>query len=294
VEASTQDIAPTGTASYRFGARMFNGIYWASYDSIYAFFQNEPVDILDGKWKKEYQEILELANFDPATDIIGAYNPYTNEVWWWFKLSDETGYTDRIFIYNIDYKHWKKYTYYQTSPTPTPTEFIKGFAQSNEGMLYWWMDDNIIYTQEPEGTGNKQDYTSGTPRDITFFYEQYINHGNTNIIKTLDRIDLIYDITPYETGGKYSRIDAYIEVKANAAETSILSSSDLITLQTNVTAAIAGKLYKKRLPIKLRIPNNFIKLKFSSDTSTDSNIKQLKLLQLTINSKISRGTLTKN
>lgn len=292
VEASTQDIAPTGTASYRFGARMFNGIYWASYDSIYAFFQNEPVDILDGKWKKEYQEILELTNFDPETDIIGAYNPYMNEVWFWFKLSDETGYTDRIYVYNIDYKHWKKYTYFQTSPNPT--EFIKGFAQSNEGMLYWWMDDNIIYTQEPEGTGNKQDYTSGTPKDITFFYEQYINHGNTNIIKTLDRIDLIYDITPYETGGKYSRVDAYIEVKANAAETSILSSSDLITLQTNVTAAIAGKLYKKRIPIKLRIPNNFIKLKFSSDTSTDSNIKQLKLLQLTINSKISRGTLTKN
>lgn len=292
VEASTQDIAPVGTASHRFGARMFNGIYWASYDSIYAFFQNEPIDILDGKWKKEYQEILELTNFDPETDIIGAYNPYMNEVWFWFKLSDETGYTDRIYVYNIDYKHWKKYTYFQTSPAPT--EFIKGFAQSNEGMLYWWMDDNIIYTQEPEGTGNKQDYTSGTPGDITFFYEQYINHGNTNIIKTLDRIDLIYDVTPYETGGKYSRVDAYIEIKANAAETSILSSSDLITLQTNVTAAIAGKLYKKRIPIKLRIPNNFIKLKFSSDTSTDSNIKQLKLLQLTINSKISRGTLTKN
>jgi hypothetical protein len=271
---------------------MFNGIYWASYDSIYAFFQNEPIDILEGKWKKEYQEILELTNFDPETDIIGAYNPYMNEVWFWFKLSDESGYTDRIYVYNIDYKHWKKYTYFQTSPNPT--EFIKGFAQSNEGMLYWWMDDNIIYTQEPEGTGNKQDYTSGTPKDITFFYEQYINHGNTNIIKTLDRIDLIYDITPYETGGKYSRVDAYIEVKANAAETSILSSSDLITLQTNVTAAIAGKLYKKRIPIKLRIPNNYIKLKFSSDTTTDTYIEQLKLLQLTVNSKISRGTLTKN
>ncbi len=300
VEASTQDIAPTGTVSHRFGARMFNGIYWASYDSIYAFFQNEPVDLLEGKWKKEYQELLELTNFDPETDIIGAYNPYTNEVWWWFKLSDSTGYDDCIYIYNIDYKHWKKYSYYQTTP-PAATEFIKGFAQSNEGMLYWWRDDNIIYTQEPEGTENMKDYTSGTSKDITFFYEQYINHGNSNIIKTLDRIDLLYDVEPEESGTPltYTSVKAYIEVKANIAETVILNRdvttpSGLFSLQTNVAVANANKLYKRRIPMRLRIPNNFIKLKFSSEDTTDSYIKQLKLLQLTINSKISRGTLTKN
>jgi hypothetical protein len=52
------------------------------------------------------------------------------------------------------------------------------------------MDDNRIYTQEPEGQAISKT-TQANTEDITFFYEQYINHGNTNIIKTLDRIDLI-------------------------------------------------------------------------------------------------------
>lgn len=258
VGATVMDNADIGTASREFGAKQFKGIYWANSKTIYGFFGNEPLDLLENRWKMEYNTYTTAQK----ENIIAGYNPEKGEVWFLLKTTNKSD----IFIFNIAGKHWKKYKF-----NDVPTKFY----YSRDGRIMW-TDGNKIFKMDGDNDGKTKDkeVLVDSAVAINFFIEKYINHKTPTFWKIPIGFKIAYEVSNKSTTSS----SILVEVKDFKSNT-ILSS----------TFALTGDMIKKSYP--KRTHTIWYKMKISDDNTTNGNIKILKINAIQNNALLTIGKI---
>lgn len=300
VRAIFTDKAPLGTADYKYSASQFSGVFFASYDSIYGFFNNEPVDLLYGRWRKTYRALSTATK----QGIVGGYYPNRKEVW--FNINNV------IYVFSLERKHWKKYT------------LVAGDTQSNiyydeQGQIIW--HNNSLFFRlaadwEDRITGNTYKDKGTTP--IPFYLKKKLNHGNVDMLKIPHRLSMFYEIltteidSPVEnatiqfdseglTGVESEPFDLNTEeidggghnsgkilLKVSSAEHTNDIYNDTIELVDKITF---------RQGYKIRKMCDYYTVELLTDealaNTTWQNIIYFKINQLSLKAKLTAGTLSK-
>ncbi|NOS83946.1 MAG: hypothetical protein HOP31_02300 [Ignavibacteria bacterium] len=241
-----------GTASEEFGAIEFNGVFWNNYDTIWGFFDNEPKDLLKGHWAEEYKMLSDSVK----ENCITKFYPNRREVFFYLN--------SKIYIYKIDYKQWKIYSY---------NAAINNFVSSVNGELLFH-STNKIYTTEPVGTTQFLDEGSIA---YDFSFAQYLSGGTGIINKIANRLDLMYEMVTQVVLGEFTDGKINIELTGNESSTGNLHNKNWllsgkfkksITFRNNSS----GQYARKRV--------NYVKLKVSSENTTKANIKKFVLKEM--------------
>jgi hypothetical protein len=163
---------------------LFEGIYYATPNTINGIKQNKPVDLLTivdengneiaSRWGKEYKELQNKEG------IRAGYRGSTSDVYFWIPE------LNRIMVWNIPGQHWKIYNFPDQGN-------IKYFVQEQDGELYFHTDKKIYKTEEL-GTTKTDDNESADPVEIDIYLKGTINHGNSQVMKVLDGFEITYDI----------------------------------------------------------------------------------------------------
>jgi hypothetical protein len=269
------DNSPLGTTSYEFGKLNFGGVFWAGYETIYGFFDNEPIDLLRGRWRKEYREISKSDK-----ELVSAeYYPNMKDVW--FNIPG-TGY---IFIFSVENKYWKKYLFLDL---PEYNIYYDSLGQ------IMWHDATTIRRMKADWdditTGNNyKDNASGTQASIPFLIKKKLNFGDVNFFKLFHKIDLYYNVETTQSGDVNN--EAKIAVKLtdnNSPNGNVLNS--IHSIQSSGTSE-----FKKRIPVAKRISANYFTVELSSESGTLNNIVSLKINETVYSAKnTGRGLSSKN
>ena len=170
VRASYTENAGYGTASWEFGAKEFNGVFFKNDDSVYYIMNNKPVDLLYGIWKKYYQSL------NKSGSVIGYY-PKRNEIWIMLNVSENPLSQEfLIFIFSLASKNWKIY------------QFL------NNPLMFHHFNDGTIFFSDQESNVfefNHQDLKAVDCTDINIPISfQFITNFNSLFkYKTLDKYE---------------------------------------------------------------------------------------------------------
>lgn len=241
-----------GTASEEFGAIEFNGVFWNNYDTIWGFFNNEPKDLLKGHWAEEYK----MLSNSVKENCITKFYPNRREVFFYLN--------SKIYIYKIDYKQWKIYSYNAS---------INNFVSSVNGELLFH-DTNKIFTTEAVGTAQYLDEGSIA---YDFSYAQYLSGGTGIINKIANRLDMMYEMVTKVVLGEFTDGKINIELTGNENGAGNLHDKDWLLsgiFKKSITFRndASGNYARKRV--------NYVKLKVSSESSTKANIKKFVLKEM--------------
>lgn len=248
----------------------FAGLYYINNSTIYRFLDNAPEDLLVNRWKDEFQAIPEA---DKRNAIVG-YMPYNKEVF--FSIGDT------IYIWNIIYENWKKYTF-----RDVPTYISSAIS----GQLYF-TDGTNIYAQEIIGTTLINDETSDQVNaGIGFKLKKRLTHGSTIANKIPDRVDFTFEMDSESN----DIADLEIKIGKNGSNNNILDS-----LVINMTDEINTELEGKK-SVVLGAANNSVRARANYyDVTMEyvppgdaSPLKFFKLKELLINAKKGLRLLTK-
>ena len=246
---------------------LFKGVYFASEKSIYEIRDNKPVDLLmydDGvtpRWRTEYQEIAD------KTAIRAGYRANTKDVY--FSIPE----LGEIRVWNIPGNHWKSYTF---------PDAVKYFMSDVDGEVMF-NTGNKIYKTEKVGTEMTMD--KGTER-IDFEFSQWLNHGNSQLMKVLDGFEFTYDLEGVDTVKLHLKVEAADDRVASGLSTVF---DEDITIRG---AGEAGKFYERRgYPSRER--GQWYKVTVSSTADTAERAATLKLLMLKLKALFTRGNVTR-
>lgn len=161
----------------------FKGTFFAGPLSIYGFYDNHPVNLLQEedetgnvtfrRWQREYQGIQDKSS------IRFGYRASTKDVYVWIPEFNE------IRIWNIPGQHWKKYIFPDQS-------LILNFVAEKDGELYF-NTATKIYKTEPQNTTKSDDKESEIPVPFDINLKKIVNWGNSQTMKVLDSVEISYD-----------------------------------------------------------------------------------------------------
>jgi len=262
--AVTEEKAPMGTASQEVGARQFGGVYWISPKGIFMFRDNEPVNILKGRWLNQY---MTISNSNKQNAKAG-YLPGKKEVF--FVIGND------IWVWSLLYEHWKIYSF-----TSVPVHFVS----ARNGELLFAGTNKIFTTNPPETTEHLDEGSIG----FDFYLAQYVSGGTAVKNKIIHSIDLIYNMITTVVLGEFTDGKVKVEVTGNESSTGNLHSRDWLLsgkfkkglmLRNNA----AGEYSRKRV--------NYAKIKISSENTTKANIRKFLIREILVMLKIggSKGT----
>lgn len=124
----------------------FGGIYWISKDGIYAFKNNNVVEITEGYFNRKEYRLLSEAD---KAKIKLCYKPSSNEIICYLD-------NDRIWVYEINYNRWKKYVY------PEAINSIRTKLQTAKDGEIYISGDNMIAKTEKVGSIRYKDLQDET------------------------------------------------------------------------------------------------------------------------------------
>ena len=227
----------------------------AGQNSIYLLANNQPMDILEGKWREEYRALSD--NIKAA--IVGGYYRARREIFYVINGKE--------YIFNMDKLHWKKYTYEDVPLTLYPEKYGE--------ML--WHDTDKIYKTEPTGTAQWMD--KGTD-GIDFFYKQALNNGTAGYHKILKKID----ISTMSIVKDDNNVDTVIYIKAGKNS---LTDPNILNYEFYIVAdqATINKLTKKR--------SNYYYFQLGNTITGADNIKTIRFNEIILRSKLVRRKLQK-
>lgn len=257
VSAVAVENAPIGTASRQFGARQFKGLYWVNSNTIYGFEGNQPVNLLENRWQKEYNTYTD----GQKSNIKAGYNPEKDEIW--FMVEKRDGFD--IFIYKIFYKHWKKYS---IDTADKPVKFY--FGQDKRMM---WANSSTIFKMEKDNTTKTIDKQSATGVPIKFFIDKFLCHSSPLTWKIPDGFTIAYDIT-----ATTNQTVAVTVVIKDHVDNEVLNKTYTLTGRSNLQIE---QVIPKRVHAK------YYRFKMSDDNATQSNI-----IDLRINAVLNKALLT--
>jgi hypothetical protein len=246
VSASFIDSSLQGTASWEVGARDFGGVYFASQDSIYSFYKNQMIDLLEGRNKIEYKNLSD--NIKSA--IFAGYYPNTKEIY--FKINSN------IHIFNLSANHWKIHSYSATA---------KDFNYVETGQLIF-NDLTKIYILEKEGSTAYLD--EGTLK-ISYKWVKVLNFNDNSIHKIPAGIDFTnYELVPVQNGGE----DLLCDIKINIG--SALNTTDILTNK------VVNLNSKSKFTINTKIKKRCNFFVVTIENSTNNNFKRIKFNEIII------------
>lgn len=234
----------------------FAGIYWVSPSgSIYRFLDKYPEDLLFGYWRDEFQAISET---DRAAAKMG-FLPRTREV---FVIIAST-----IYIWNIEYEHWKKYEYGDVPAYYSAA--ISGELNFSTARYLFGTENALSTVWKDKGSVN-----------IPFSFKMVIDDGIKSENKIPDRIDINYNITPVITDGEpeQSQINVKVTADDKAAGSIMDTSFDLYS------GGVTKK--KKVLTCRKRGRTNKFSVEVSSVSANEGNIKRFEINEFGVNAKI--------
>jgi len=234
----------------------FAGIYWVSPSgSIYRFLDKYPEDLLFNYWRDEFQAISET---DRAAAKMG-FLPRTREV---FVIIAST-----IYIWNIEYEHWKKYAYGDVPAYYSAA--ISGELNFSTARYLFGTENALSTVWKDKGSVN-----------IPFSFKMVIDEGIKSENKIPDRIDINYNITPVITDGE--PLQSQINVKVTADDKAAGSIMD-----TSFNLYSGGVTKKKKvLTCTKRARTNKFSVEVSSVAANEGNIKRFEINEFGVNAKI--------
>jgi hypothetical protein len=254
----------------------FSGVYWLGYETIWGFFGNEPVDLLepvkgDKRWKKEYEKL----STSVRGNCVSGYLPNMQDVFFYLN--------SKIYIYSFPAKHWKIYNY---GDAPL------GFISELQGELYFWTA-SVVYKTEPKTTSLGRDKNSV---DITFGWDWYMTHGSPAMLKIPHLLDLFYSILTTQTLGEYNAAKINIKISEKATSDVLNKDFTLRDAATNLTSDKKRQLIGHTDVTKagMRKPWNYYKVAIASDSTTDENIITFEVNRIELTAKLRPGTVSKN
>jgi hypothetical protein len=234
----------------------FAGIYWVSPSgSIYRFLDKYPEDLLFNYWRDEFQAISET---DRAAAKMG-FLPRTREV---FVIIAST-----IYIWNIEYEHWKKYAYGDVPAYYSAA--ISGELNFSTARYLFGTENALSTVWKDKGSVN-----------IPFSFKMVIDEGIKSENKIPDRIDINYNITPVLESGE--PLQSQINVKVTADDKAAGSIMD-----TSFNLYVNGVSPKKKvLTCTKRARTNKFSVEVSSVAANEGNIKRFEINEFGVNAKI--------
>lgn len=246
---------------------LFEGIYFASPITIGMMKNNKLIDLLmyddevRSKWQTEYQEIEDKAA------IRAGYRSNTQDVY--FSIPE----LNQIRVWNIAGKHWKIYQF---------PDAVKYFVQDRDGELLFHTDTKI-YKTEKLGTTLTKD--KGTER-IDFEFSQYVNHGNSQLMKVFDGFDMTYELEGTDTVKLHLKVEAADQRVPDGLNTIF---DDDITIRDDSHPA---QFYDRRgYPVRDR--GQWAKVTVSSTEDTAEYASTFRLLMLKLKAFFTRGNITR-
>ena len=248
---------------------LFRGIYFAGEYAIYEFKENrvKPITyeedengrMILNRWRTEYEELTQKSL------IRAGYRSSTQDVY--FSIPE----LGQIRVWNRGGHHWKIYEFPDT---------VKYFVQEQDGELFFHTA-NKIYKTEAVGTSVIKD--KGTEK-IEWNFSQYLNHGNSQLMKILDGFEFTYELEGTSTTKVHLKVEA-ADDRVALGLTTVFDED--ITVRS---ASEAGKFYEKRgYPNRDR--GQWYKFTMSSTADTESGT--FRLLMLKLNALFMRGSLTR-
>lgn len=234
----------------------FAGIYWVSPSgSIYRFLDKYPEDLLFGYWRDEFQAISET---DRAAAKMG-FLPRTREV---FVIIAST-----IYIWNIEYEHWKKYAY---------GDVPAYYSAAISGELNFSTARYLFGTENASSTVWKDKGSVNIP----FSFKMVIDDGSKSENKIPDRIDINYNITPVITDGEPEQSQINVKVTADDKAAGSIMDTSFNLYSGGVTKK------KKVLTCRKRGRTNKFSVEVSSVSANEGNIKRFEINEFGVNAKI--------
>lgn len=241
--------------SARLGAEI-QGVFWSGYDSKYFFVNNEISDLLENRWRDEYQALSTVIK----EAITAGYYKSRNEVF--FVINGKS------YIWCLYKNNWKIYTYGDVPLT---------FNTDPSGELLFNIS-NKLYITEKVGTTQWKD--KGTVA-VDWRYLQVLNNGSNNVHKILKKID-VSDITRTKDS---IGVDSGIILRAGSNNTG--TTADIISEET-VTAKSAFTTNNLTA-----VRSNFYFFEIKSGTTNPENDKTLRINEINLKSKLVRKKLQK-
>lgn len=275
VAAIFTDKAARGTADEKFSAQQFSGVFWAGFDSIYAFFNNEPVDLLIEKWKEEYQ----LIPIEVKETVQTGYNPVTKDIWFHFVFS--TGAVQ--YVFNLENKHWKKYNI---------QEEINNLEFNEEGLITWHDDTDLFKLLSRWDVSGVFMDTNDT--GIEMLIKEINNHGTKLVTKIPDMFYMTYECENTENSGEgvttLNNAKFNLKVSSNDNSNDIYDKdfSNLITKNGTTTQD-----FKKEILYRIRQRCNYYAVELSMSESESENVKKLKIFDFSSQAKLTGHQLTR-
>jgi hypothetical protein len=275
VAAIFTDKAARGTADEKYSAQQFSGVFWAGFDSIYAFFNNEPVDLLIEKWKEEYQ----LIPIEVKETVQTGYNPVTKDIWFHFVFS--TGAVQ--YVFNLENKHWKKYNI---------QEEINNLEFNEEGLITWHDDTDLFKLLSRWDVSGVFMDTNDT--GIEMLIKEINNHGTKLVTKIPDMFYMTYECENTENNGDavVTLNDAKFNLKVSSDDNSNdIYSKDFSNLVTKNSSTKQD--FKKEILFRLRQRCNYYTVELSMSESEAENVKKLKIFDFSSQAKLTGHQLTR-
>jgi hypothetical protein len=264
----------------------FAGIYWiSSNNTVYAYLNDFPEDIIYGKWKDEYETIFIEAGTDQRESAVGGYLPRTKDVF--FTIYDEVDEAYKIYIWNIPGQHWKIY-FYEEEPEYITTALDGELRFANTQALYktegrdttFWNDKQTVITPAGSVDGTKVD----------FFLGKYLNHGSRTTQKVPDRIDMKYESTTIGESAVY--LDLSVGKGGSISEATILHPTVAVSGTQVGGYDLIIEPIEKVYKLRTRKRTNFYNFYVASRTGTSIYLKTFKLHELHNNAKLTGRRMT--
>lgn len=235
------------TSEHSFGALEFQGLYFATLSNFYVFYKNQPVPLLDGLFKYEYDQIS-IAH--KQNIITGFFNNH-NQVFFYFPD------ISKIFILDIANKNWTIFSFPSLLSSSKFLSYNKDIYFNNNSNIYKY-DGITAGNLDP---GNNL---------ISFKIETFSSLVSQNFYKAVDSIDLYYELTSsnnedasvtvtfYKDNSATNYITKVIPLKYNKFKTSIYNSfRDNFSFIRFVITSNSNKI------IKFKLNNVFFKYKYT-------------------------------